>query len=476
MPEQKEMTEMLTPEQNSFVENAERLIRSELIKHLIDEKRDVNAEAGYPDILYPQDYWNMYEREGVSQRVVNVYPKECWRLKPHVKENEDETDTEFEKAFDALLKATNLWHYLLRADICSGIGRYGVLLVGTDDGLPLEQPVDGWNEDRPLEPIKSERNIIYLRAFDERLAPVSKWNEDQTNPRYGYPDMYNLEFVDYKSSSGEDGTTAQRNSTTVPVHWTRVVHFADNILTNDVLGTPRMEASFNYLWNIRKILAGSGEGYWQTATPIFDFSTNPEYGMQLDEESLKQNIQQVIHGFQRYITGEGGKWNTLSPNIGDPENHFMIQVKAISATTGIPIRKLIGTEQAHLASTQDSESWNEKLAARQEDYLTPAVVVRTIRHLQLIGVLPPTEEDPIVDWPDLNETKEEDRATTAGKWTEALSKYVAGNVVQLVPEREYMIHVLGWEENKVDAILAQATGILDEEDALVEEDEFNNEE
>ena len=60
--------------------------------------RDLDKECGY--ILAPNfnTYWELYNRNGVAARIVNVFPDECWQKPPEVYEVEDESQvTDFER-------------------------------------------------------------------------------------------------------------------------------------------------------------------------------------------------------------------------------------------------------------------------------------------------------------------------------------------------------------------------------------------
>src|SRR5690606_25975697 len=154
----------------------------------------------------------------------------------------------------------NLWHYLERIDILSGIGHYGVLLIGLDDGMELDQPAAGLNERGEPLPNRPQRKITFLRCFDESLAKVESYETDVTNPRFGQPRFYNLTFADTRAVSVIQGNTL---SVTKRVHWSRVVHIADNRTTSEIVGTPRMKDVFNYLYDLSKILGGSAEMFWK---------------------------------------------------------------------------------------------------------------------------------------------------------------------------------------------------------------------
>jgi hypothetical protein len=125
-----------------------------------DPRRDLNKECGYPETVDqdPWKYQDLFDRDPIANRVIEVLPKECWQSTPEVTETKDsEEETQFEKSWKNLGKEVRgqsfyqdekgsvIWEYLRRADILSGIGQFGIVLLGIDDGLPLAMPANGMN-------------------------------------------------------------------------------------------------------------------------------------------------------------------------------------------------------------------------------------------------------------------------------------------------------------------------------------------
>src|SRR5215469_1742373 len=133
------------------------LTRYELMKQLMDPRRSIETECGYPEYgesISARMYKNLYDREPIAARVVEVMPRECWQVQPEVYEDNDpNTVTPFEEDWDGLgasispskswygqEKGSLVYEYLCRLDILSGIGHFGVLLFGFDDGKNLAEP------------------------------------------------------------------------------------------------------------------------------------------------------------------------------------------------------------------------------------------------------------------------------------------------------------------------------------------------
>lgn len=133
-------------------------MRSDFFKKFLDPRRNIDDECGYPKVTsYAAEQWqDLYEREPIANRIVQLMPKECWQRNPTVYETEDAEDvTDFEEGWDNFNKKLGgssfhqdekggaVWAECKKADVLSRIGGFGLLLIGFDDGLPLSSPVEG---------------------------------------------------------------------------------------------------------------------------------------------------------------------------------------------------------------------------------------------------------------------------------------------------------------------------------------------
>ena len=443
------------------------LLRSELLTKLLNPGKDINFECGYPDSIVVTDYKRLYARNGVAKRVVRILPEETWALPPNVYETEEANKTEFEKVWDILQEEKRLFHYLQRIDVLSGIGEFGVLLLGVDDGKELSGAVEGINEVTGEKIGKSEHKLIYLKPFDQTSVKVKTKESNTSSPRYGFPTTYSVDF---------EGTETANTRLSKIVHWTRILHVADNRETSEIYGIPRMEAVYNRLLDIRKILGGSGEMFWKGGFPGLSFETQPDVE-DLDTDSIKDQMELYMAGMQRYLAMEGITVKSLSPQVSSPKDHVEINMRNIAISLGIPYRIFLGTEEAKLASAQDVTTWNKRLSQRQENYVSPCVIRPFVDRLIGFGVLPEVKEY-TVDWPDLNAPTDEDKANVAKTLTEAMSKYVSTGVDTLIPPMEYLTKVLGFAQDEAEMIekaaleytAEQEEEVVEPEEEVVEEE------
>ena len=424
------------------------LSRASMLTQLFDDRRDIDQECGYPKEITIEMYNTMYLREGIARRVVNVYPEECWSMDPEVAEDEKPEDTVFEKAWKELRDKQNIYHYLERIDELSGIGRFGIMLLGINDGKKLSEEVEGI-DDKGVKTGNQTHELIYIRTFDESLVTIDSYVTDQTNPRFGHPLMYSVTFESHEKQAGASSLP------TVKVHWSRIIHVADNRTVSEVLGTPRMEPSFNRLYDIRKILSGSGEMYWKGAFPGYALEVNPEVSdATVDVEATREMMADYFDGLQRYMALNGMLVKSLDVQVVDPKSHIDTQLKAIAITMSIPVRVFFGSEEAKLASTQDSKNWNKKVSKRQDKYLSPMLLRPFIDRMIAFGILPEAEYD--ITWPDLNTLTDEQKADIIVKRVDALAKYVKGSVDQLIPPEEFFKHIMDMDQETIDAITEAA--------------------
>jgi len=436
-------------------------IRESILRNLTTSNDNVDNECGYPTEITINDYKVMYERNGLAGRVVELFPEETWGQFPLIYETEESNETEFEKKMVALIKQSHLYSYTQELDILSGIGRYGLMLFGINDGKPLSDYVDGIDEITGVMKGNGggEKELLYLKVFDESKITINRTCGDINSPRYGMPMSYNI-IID----TGSNGETK-----TLVVHWTRVLHTADNRRGSELFGTPRMKKVYNQLLDIKKILGGSGQMFWNGGFPGLSFEINPDLqDVTLDEESIKEQMDAYSQGLQRYLALSGVTAKSLEPQVADPTGHLDAQVNFICVSLNVPKRIFEGSERGELSSSQDSKAWRRRIYKRQTSYATESILMPLIDRLMLMGVLPFIEEY-FVFWEPDEEMTEEEKAKIIVHKTDALVKYVAGGVDSLMPPQLYLTMVMGYTEDEAAAIMKEQSGWTEDGERIEEE-------
>lgn len=520
----------------SIVENVTTM-RAELFRQLMDPRRNIDDECGYPGgfmgsgigSVSPELYRYLYEREAIASRVVELMPRECFAVFPEITDAEDGKETEFTGAVKELGQGLDQgldWYdsdvgsamhdLMLRADIACGIGHFGLILLGIDDGKELSEPAEGvvsyepgkqlaknaswrspdtwnvkdqrhasWNFDiskfdyrggmyggaqlgvpeyPATKPAKYGRKLLYAKVFDEALVQITNYEANPYNPRFGQPLMYNITLNDPRDQHGGIGLS----SSTVRVHWSRVIHVADEVRMGTVFGTPRLRAVLNRVLDIRKVCAASAEGYWKSCFTGIALTTHPQLGgdVKINAAQLKDQLENYQHGLQRFLILMGMQANTLPPNVIDPKAFIDTQIEAIAIQKGCPLRVLKGAERGELASTQDDSDWNGRVAGRQNGHLTPNLARPLYNRLISVGVLPvPQGKKWRCRWPDLDSLSSLDKATLFSTQMSGFATYLQGNVNQIIPEEYCFTEFAKLDKDKAEEMLKAAAKAQEEREA-----------
>jgi hypothetical protein len=459
----------LSPEFLEFREIVDNLMmsRGDFFAQFADPRRDYEKECGHPKGFIPVEmYQEQYDRNSIAARVVQVYPKETWQVQPTVFEKESpKIDTPFEKAWHTLgrqlqangveqnffqdEKGSEVWETLKRADELSGIGRFGIILLGINDNKSLAEPV-----------VPSAKNrLLFMNVFPEVLVKINKTDSDKNSPRYGQPIEYQVSF----NSPGYSGTGEGLNQTTEEVHWTRVIHVADNILSSKVFGVPRMQQVLNNLLDLKKLYGGSAEMYWRGAFPGLSFETHPGLGgdAKVDFAKIKGSVEDFMNGLQRYMALVGMSAKSLAPAVVDPTPQIMVQIQAICIMLGIPMRVFMGSERGQLASGQDDAAWNDRLRERQHNHVTPRIIVPFVNRLIWLMILP-RPEGFSVSWPELTSQTPQEKAQVSFSRSQAMAQYINSGSDELMSPQDFLVSIIGFSEEEAKSMVTNAKAWLKE--------------
>jgi hypothetical protein len=435
--------------------------------------RDLDVQFGYPDMIDKMMYEKLFNRNAIANRIVSLYPAECWLNAPNIYDQEVPSHSEFEEAVNKVFKKHHCFGFLKRIDQLSGIGNYGVLLFGVSDGKQLHEPIDDIEEELPEELVQGKYKLLYLRTFSHGLVEISQTEYRTENPRYGQPTMYRIQFNDYDHAL-EGGDIDMR---TADVHWTRILHVADNRKTSEIFGMPRLQLVYNNVLDIKKITGSSGEMFYKGAYPGFAIEAVDDVtsGVQLDLESMKHQVELYENDLQRWIGLTNAHVNSLSPQVQSPKEHISAQLEQVTIALACPMRVFMGSERGELASTQDAEAWNNRLTERMRTYLSPFLVEPFVTRLIQIGALPvPKDNTFTVEWDDLNTQTESEKADVANKWLSNITSYISGDMGSLMTPQDALQLYGNMTENEASGILAKAKKYMEEKKAQEPQQESPN--
>lgn len=425
----------------AMVASARSMARSMWQQTAFSGTRKYYDVLGYPNEITLDQYHQRYDRQDIAGRVGDLPPQDTWKKPPQITEDGNDA-TPFVQAWDELIAQSGLgvWNRLMRVDKLSGIGRYGVLLLGLRAGGDLETEVKEGA-------LKSPSDVLYLRPLAEIAAKILKFEDDPQSVRYGLPSLYELKLRDDKDWA--------------PVHWSRILHVAENKQSDEVYGTPRLRRVFNRLDDLIKLVGGSAEATWLGMRPGTLLGPKEGYRKTMTDAEIADEISDYAHDPLRMMFMEGVEAQQLGPsevvNIRDP---FDVVLALISAASGIPQRVLIGSAQGEQAAAEwDQKQWGGEVAYRQKNYAEPEILRPFADRLVVFGALPPPSsgtynvgqqaQDGEWHWPSILEQTDVERAEIEDRRAAAVERLSdPAKVYILSPgeRRELVNHPAEWPE------------------------------
>lgn len=359
-------------------------------------QRDYYTALGYKRSLTPELYWERYRRNGVARRLVNALPNATWRAGADLVEDDaPEVVTPFEEAWIEFAARTRAWDRMRKVDILSQLGRFGVLLIGYPGSLQSEALK------------RKPGSVAYLKQFSELRVKVQDGDldNDRTSPRFGQPIRY--QFTNLLKSNGTQGTQY--------VHWTRVIHVADEAVEDDEWGEPLLASVWNWLDDLEKVAGAGSEAFWRRVQPMLQAQLMPGAVLPAGgETAVEAEIDKLIHGLRRWVRVSGVELDEIgSHDVANFDKQIDSLIGLIVTPYGIPKRIFQGSEQGDLASSQDRGNWGQNVRDRRRQFAESVVLRPLVSRLQLLGQLPPTPENYEARWPDVQDKDFEERLAMA---------------------------------------------------------------
>ena len=376
-------------------------------------KHDHYRDFGFPTHLDFHDFYQMYQRNGLAAGAVEQTALETWQDFPQVCETEDADETPLEVEIRRHFEKIRFWQRVADVDRKSMIGRYSALILRFADNKPFMEPAEN---------IRSGiQALVEVIPVWEGQLQVSSWHDDQRDPRYGQPKMFNFNEANVTEPS------QQQKNRAFEVHPSRVIVWSRD---GTIHGQSKLEAGFNDLMTMEKIVGAGGEGFWKNATgrPILETDKEVKIddiargmGVTVDEvaDKMDEQVADFNKGFDQMLMLQGIKAKTLPVNMISPEHPFNVALNSFCASWPIPAKKLVGAQTGERASGEDNDSWKMTNNSRRTNIAKPTIMSFLERLIE-VGIL--EEKDWSIKWTDLTETSMSEKIERAGKMAEINAK------------------------------------------------------
>lgn len=378
-----------------------------------DQKHDNYYDFGYPDHLTFHHYHRMYKRNGFARAGVTHAINKTWREYPDIAESttEPHDETTNERNVREMFDRVNLWQRLREVDERSRVGDYAGVVLRFADGKALDQPVD-------RVPGGVEGLVDVIPAWEGQLEPAS-YDTDPMSTRYGQPTMY---LFNESAVDPDDRKTRAARVHPDRVHvWSR---------DGSIYGNSVLEAGFNDLITLEKIIGSGGEGFWKNAksAPVLnmDKDANPASlaaMLGVDVSDIADKLDEVVAGWQKgfdqLLMFQGMEAKTLGVDLPQPAEFVLAPLQSFAASINEPLKILVGSQSGERASTEDAKEWDSTIMSRRENYVKPNIR-RLIERLVQFGVMP--RVDWVIDWTDLTEDSMDEKIARADKMADVNRK------------------------------------------------------
>jgi len=403
------------------------------------DDREYFDTLGYParGELGIEDYRAKFERGGIAETIITAVSGQTWAERPTIVDDGSPDDPDEQSGFEddvaTLFDDHKTLHYLERADTLQRIGRYGILLIGFNDGGDLEDPVN--TEALTGDP---SDDILYFQPFGEDQIQDFEREDNHQDERFGKPATYEVDF-------GSDHPLG-----TETVHHDRVIHIAEGALEDEVIGYSAYRPVFNLLVDLLKVVGGSAEMYWRDAKSRYVAKKDDGAGAIQNEEKVATQIEELANDLRDVAWLDNATLERLEGSSPDPSGPKDAILELIAGVTRIPKRKLVGTERGDLASSQDEAAFVAMIEERRRKFAEPQILRPLINKLREFGVLDDPEDDSYdVEWPDLFELTEVEQAEVMQRKARALKDAASqGDPAELGTLAERRDFVFGWDPER----------------------------
>ena len=351
-------------------------------------------DFGFPvDITFDQ-YYTMYKRNALARAGIVRPVSKTWRDYPRILENIEDThdETKLEQAIRERFEDIMFWESLKEADEKSRVGGYAGIILRIADGKKFEEPAV---------PVSAGLNsLVELIPVYSKQLEALEFVTDERSPDYGKPKYFQF------NESAIPGATSKRQS---KIHPSRVFIWSKN---SSLYAEPALEAGYNDLITIEKVIGAGGEGFWKEAksSPIMSIDKDAKIEalatmLGVSVEQLPDKMDEIVtewqKGFDQLLMVQGIDTKKLAVTLPQPKEFYEGAIMSFAASLPIPMKILLGSQTGERASTEDVKEWNDTIQARRTNYVVPNIR-RLLGMLENLKIFPKPPWD--IYWPDLTES------------------------------------------------------------------------
>ncbi len=342
-----------------------------------DTMHNIFLDYGYPDQLTFSMLWNMYRRFGIAKNGVEIFPKIGWMDPPTIESSE-----KVKKGIEDLVEKFQFWNRLKGLDTRQRVGQYAGMFMRVRDNKKPDQPIEGV--------LPGFDALVDMIPLYEGQLTVQDTNTTETDDDFGKPTMYLFQG---------GGTAGNRNpfmNASFSIHPSRIVIAAEGSDNGGIYGIPAMEAGYNSLMDLRKIIGAGGEGFYRNASQSIIFNASDPDNIRANTAILDKFNEQfdefTMDRMRKALWTPGLEAKAIESHLIQADTFFNNAANDAAAGFEIPVTILIGQQTGRLASGEDIRALLASVQSRRENFQT--VMTRdVIDWLMEFGILPMADYD-----------------------------------------------------------------------------------
>ena len=396
-------------------------------------KRNHYVDFGYPEQVTFDQFWQMYQRNGIARAGVEKTVLKTWQDNPTLVEddNADEiTETE-QEVIDRFTKL-RVWQKVAEVDRRSLVGKYAGLILRLADSKTMREPVE-------TVPGGLDGLVEVIPAWQGQIE-VSEWDTNEASETYGHPTMFQFK------ENGVGGDSSKQRQ--FDLHPDRVIVWSADATVH---GESSLSPGYNDLITIEKVIGAGGEGFWKNAksAPVLSIDKDAKLEMMAKAmgvsvadlaDKMDAQVADYQKGFDAMLLLQGIEAKTLGITLPQPEEFMLVALQSFAASIGIPLKILIGSQTGERASTEDAKEWSQTIMSRRNNIVVPNIM-DLVERLVRFRVM--ADKPWSVHWPDLTESSMEEKIARADKMADTNQKMQRTG--EIVFTHEEIREVVGFE-------------------------------
>ena len=379
----------------------------------VGTSRDKTRYTSFSNYTYLTDQvlTDLWVGDGFGKRIIEVVADDMTREWINIPEDTNQIilnkmeDLEAETQFNEVLKMKGLYNG-------------SVIVIGLNDGNPLEEPVN-------LNTIKS---VDWLRVYDRTEINLTtfNFNRDPNSKRFGKPEFYtiNSNYSEYFN-----------------VHYSRVIEFKGLKVPSSIEQGNWWYWGMSQLQPIWTQLKDFGAGVANISKLLYEFVIGKYKIKNLSQMMAEDNWDKVkkiidivdlgksmIQAHLLDADGEDFSRDSVSVSgLPDLLDRFMM---FLSGVTGIPVTRLYGRSPAGENATGEADLMNyyDMIASRQKTELKSKIQM-LVDYINLSQEITQKIDNPTVEFNSLFQTDEKAEIENKKTFTEMVMQWYDRNLI-----------------------------------------------